>query len=210
MGCDINVRALRWTIAILATNRMFLWSMCRKSFPGDSQNSTTEDDLLWKKDSEPLNLPLHPEFSSLQSALLPVVTPWSHPQATLSENISTGAYFLYPAVQPTSMWFWNSHVYPSNPYQYSVTCMWISGPYLTQGTRSLWKRIPNVTVHKHALLLQQAWGLQEPPESTSDFHKRLSLGWYKSNRVCLCCYHVDVFGYQCLGYQFNSTVRLSP
>lgn len=108
------------------------------------------------------------------------------------------------------MWFWNSHVYPSNPYQYSVTCMWISGPYLTQGTRSLWKRIPNVTVHKHALLLQQAWGLQEPPESTSDFHESLSLGWYNSNPVCLCCYHVDVFGYQCLGYQLNSTVRPYP
>lgn len=110
-----------------------------------------------------------------------------HPQATLTENISTGAYFLYPAEQWTSMWFWNSHVYPSNPYQYSVTCMWISGLYLTRGTRSLWKRIPNVTVHKHALLLQQAWGPWEAPKSNSDFHENLSLGRYNSKPVCLCC-----------------------
>lgn len=106
---------------------------------------------------------LLPSASPSSTGLLPVVPPWSHPQAALSENISTGAYFLYPAEQQTSMWFWNSHVYPSSPYQYSVTCAWISGPYLTQGTHSLWKRIPNVTVHKHALLLQQAWGPLEPP-----------------------------------------------
>ena len=111
----------------------------------------------------------------------------SRPRATLPENISTGAYFLYPAEQRTSMWFWNSHVYPSNPYQYSVTCMWISGPYLTRGTRSLWKRIPNVTVHKHALLLQEAWGPQAAPRSTNDFHESLGLSRYNSNPVCLCC-----------------------
>lgn len=124
--------------------------------------------------------------SVLQSPI-GLLLPGPHPQATLSENISTGACFLYPAEQQTSMWFWKSHVYPSNPYQYSVTCMWISGPYLTQGTRSFWKRIPNVTLHKHALLLQQAWGLWAAPQSTNEFHESLSLGWYNSNPVCLCC-----------------------
>lgn len=101
-----------------------------------------------------LNRPFRPRSFSPQCAGLPGVTPRSHPQAPLSENISTGAYFLYPAEQQSSMWFWNSHVYPSNSYQYSVTCMWISGPYLTQGNCCLWKRIPHVTAYKHVLLLQ--------------------------------------------------------
>lgn len=127
--------------------------------------------------------------TALQSpiGLLHVLIPRPHPEATLSENISTGAYFLYPAEHWTSMWFWNSHVYPSNPYQCSVTYMWISGPYLTRGTCSLWKKIPNVTVHKHGLLLQQAWGPQAAPQSTNDFHESPSLGWYNSNPGCLCC-----------------------
>lgn len=143
---------------------------------------------------------------------LPGVTPQSHPQATLSVNISTGAYFLYPAEQQSSMWFWNSHVYPSNPYQYSVTCMWISGPYLTQGNRSLWKRIPNVTASKHVLLLQQAWGLQEPLEST-DFNESLSLGRHNSNHVCLCCYRCGYHWLLVPGISIkvhNSSVLLSP
>lgn len=113
--------------------------------------------------------------------------PSPHLQATLSENISTGVYFLYPAEQQSSKWFWNSHVYPSNPYQYSVTCMWISGPYLTQGTLSLWKRIPNITVHKHSLLLQQAWGPRGSLQSTNDFHESVYSGLYNSNPACLCC-----------------------
>lgn len=99
---------------------------------------------------------LPPSVLRSSASRLPGVTPQSHPQATLSVNISTGAYFLYPAEQQSSMWFWNSHVYPSNPYQHLVTCVWISGPYLTQGNRFLGKRIPNVTAYKHVLLLQQA------------------------------------------------------
>lgn len=142
----------------------------------------------------------------------PGVTPQSHPQATLSVNISTGAYFLYPAEQQSSVWFWNSHVYPSNPYQYSVTCMWISGPYLTQGNRCLWKRIPNVTAYKHVLLLQQAWGLQEPLES-ADINGSLSLGRHNSDRVCLCCYRCGYHWLLVPGISIkvhNSSVLLSP
>lgn len=128
-----------------------------------------------------------PKFFSPQSACCLYLFPVPTLTTTLSENISTGAYFLYPTEQWTSMWFWNSHVYPSNPYHYSVTCMWISGPYLTRGTCSHWKRIPNVTVHKHALLLYQAWGLRAAPQSANHFHESLSLGWYNSNPGCLCC-----------------------
>lgn len=133
-----------------------------------------------------------------------------HSQAALPPNISTGAYFLYPAEQRTSMWFGNSHVYPSNPYHFSVTCVWISGLYLTLGTRSLWKRIPNVTVRKHILLLQQAWGPQAALNPTNNFHEIFRLGGYNSNPVCLYCQHMSVFSYQRLGYQSKSTVCLSP
>lgn len=170
---------------------MMMWRSGRQEkFPGALQNGTGKDDRLsYSKTLQTSKSTAPPSFSTSVPSRLKICSysPGPHPQATLSENISTGAYFLYPAEQRTSMWFWNSRVYPSNPYQYSVTCMWISGPYLTRGTRSLWKRIPNVTVHKHALLLQQAWGLRAAPQSTNGFYESLSLGWYNSNPVCLCC-----------------------
>lgn len=152
-----------------------------------------------------LNRPFHPGSFSLQCAGCLVFLPG--PTLRLLSR-RTSALGHISCTQQSSMWFWNSHVYPSNSYQYSVTCVWISGPYLTQGNCCLWKRIPNVTAYKHVLLLQQAWGLQEPPEST-DINESLSLGRYNSIHACLCCCCADITGYQCLGYQLKSTIHLS-
>lgn len=200
MGCGNNANLL-WRTTVLLIANLKGWFFhdgwykgfaCRKTFQADCRTAPLRMICYCQRQQTKSTLPPSVLLSSVRR--LPGVTPRSHPQAALSENISTGAYFLYPAEQQSSMWFWNSHVYPSNSYQYSVTCMWISGPYLTQGNCCLWKRIPNVTMYKHVLLLQQAWGLQEPLES-ADINKSFSLGRYNSNHACLCCYRADITGY---------------
>ena len=200
MGCGNNANLLWRTTALLAANakgwnfhdRWYKGFASRKTFQADCRKAPLRKICYCQRQQTKSTLP--PSLLQSPARWLPGVTPWSHPQAPLSENISTGAYFLYPAEQQSSMWFWNSHVYPSHSYQYSVTYVWISGQYLTQGNCCLWKRIPRVTAYKHVLLLQQAWGLQQPLES-ADINESLSLGRCNSNRACLCCYRADIAGY---------------